>query len=136
MLTWDRDLLLDALFNADKFAADGIEIDVVYESGLQSNTYAGWLLDPKGSNFGPNAKFFKMDLAEAKKLIIAAGHSDGVVDDFNLYYAAAQASVPAAYSARACSRSALPHQRGCSGGGSCRIAAVSALDSVSASSWR
>ncbi len=100
VMTWDRDLFLDAIFNADKFASDGIDIDVVYESGIQSNSYAGWLLDPNSSDFGPNSKFFKLDLAEAKKLIIAAGHSDGVVDDFDLHYAAPQAAVPAAYSAQ------------------------------------
>ncbi|HWO73506.1 MAG TPA: ABC transporter substrate-binding protein [Dehalococcoidia bacterium] len=98
VLTWDRDLFLDAVFNADKFRQDGLDVDIVYESGLQANTFAGWLLDPQGKDFGPNSRFFKKDLAEAKKLLAAAGYPNGV-EDFELIYAAPQAAVPAAYSA-------------------------------------
>ena len=98
VLTWDRDLFLDAVFNADRFRQDGLEVDIVYESGLQANTFSGWLLDPQGKDFGPNSRFFKKDLAEAKKLLSAAGYTNGV-EDFELIYAAPQAAVPAAYSA-------------------------------------
>jgi peptide/nickel transport system substrate-binding protein len=98
VLTWDRDTFLDAVFNADRFRQDGLEISLVYESGLQANTYAGWLQDPQSKDFGPNLKFFKKDLAEAKKLLEAAGYPNGV-DDFDLFYSAPQAAVPAAYSA-------------------------------------
>jgi ABC-type transport system substrate-binding protein len=96
VLTWDRELFLDTVFNADKFAAGGLEISVVYESGLQANTYSGWLLDPLGKEFGANAKFFKKDLVEAKRLVEAAGYPNGV-DNFELSYAAPAAAVPAAY---------------------------------------
>jgi ABC-type transport system substrate-binding protein len=97
VLTWDRELFLDTVFNADKFAEGGLEIDIVYESGLQANTYAGWLLDPLGKEFGPNTKFFKKDLVEARKLVEAAGYPGGVVENFDLTYAAPAAAVPAAY---------------------------------------
>ena len=80
VLTWDRELYLDTVFNADKFSAGGVPVDIVNESGLQANTYAGWLLDPQGKDFGPNAKYFKKDLAEAKKLVVAAGFASGVVE--------------------------------------------------------
>jgi ABC-type transport system substrate-binding protein len=96
VLTWDRELFLDTVFNADKFAQGGLEISVVYESGLQANTYSGWLLDPLSKEFGPNTKFFKKDLVEAKKLVEAAGYPNGV-DNFELIYAAPAAAVPAAY---------------------------------------
>jgi ABC-type transport system substrate-binding protein len=96
VLTWDRDLFLDVVFNADRFRQDGLQIDIVHESGLQANTYAGWLLDPQSKEFGNNSRFFKKDLAEAKKLLEAAGHPNGL-EDFDLFYAAPQAAVPAAY---------------------------------------
>src|SRR5581483_3587179 len=97
VLTWDRDLYMGTVYNVDKFREGGLTVDVVNESGLQANTYAGWLLDPLGKDFGPNSKYFKKDLAEAKKLITAAGFASGVVDNFELVYPARSAAVPAAY---------------------------------------
>ena len=96
VLTWDRDLFLSTVFNADKFKASGLDVTLINESGLQSNTYKGWLLDPKSSDFGPNSKFFTKDVAEAKKLLTAAGFPNGVTD-YNLYTAAPAAGLPAAY---------------------------------------
>jgi peptide/nickel transport system substrate-binding protein len=37
-----------------------------------------WWLDPRGPDFGPNAKFFKYDPAESRKLLAAAGFPDGM----------------------------------------------------------
>jgi hypothetical protein len=39
--------------------------------------YDGFWLDPTDSEFGPNAKFLKADVNEAKKLLSAAGHANG-----------------------------------------------------------
>ena len=75
MMTVDRDLYLETVFNLRNFLDAGMPVDIVYESGLQSDTYDGWLLDPKGNDFGPNSKYFKYDLAEAKKLVEAAGRT-------------------------------------------------------------
>ena len=45
-----------------------------WEAGLGAGTWTGWYLDPKDEKaFGPNAKNYKYDLAEAKKLVEAAG---------------------------------------------------------------
>src|SRR5439155_3373774 len=41
-------------------------------------TNEGWWLDPKGKEFGPNAKYFQHDVAEAKKLLAAAGYAKGI----------------------------------------------------------
>ena len=37
----------------------------------------GWWLDPKDAKFGPNAKYFQHNPAEAKKLLAAAGYANG-----------------------------------------------------------
>ena len=98
VLTLDRELFLSTVFNRDPFEEQGLDIALAFESALQANTFSGWLLDPLSSGFGPNSKFFKQDFDEAKKLIEAAGFP-GVVEGFQLHYAAAQASVPTTYSA-------------------------------------
>jgi peptide/nickel transport system substrate-binding protein len=40
-------------------------------------TNEGWWLDPRSKDFGPNAKYFTHDVAEAKKLLAAAGFPNG-----------------------------------------------------------
>jgi ABC-type transport system substrate-binding protein len=97
VLTWDRDLFLTTVFNADKFGQNGLDVTLANESALQSNTYQGWLIDPLSSDFGPNSKFFTVDVDEAKKLLDAAGFPDGV-SDYDLYTAAPGAGLPAQYS--------------------------------------
>jgi ABC-type transport system substrate-binding protein len=73
----DRDLFLDTFFNAAGFEAEGLPVELRWHSALSSQ-YDGWWLDPKTSDFGPNAKFFKHDIAEAKKLLAAAGFANGI----------------------------------------------------------
>jgi ABC-type transport system substrate-binding protein len=98
VLGMDRELFLTTVFNKDRFGKEGLDVTLAYESGLQANTFAGWLLDPLSAEFGENSKFFTQDVAEAKKLIAATGREDGVVKDFDLTYAAATAGVPGTYS--------------------------------------
>ncbi|HEU0073758.1 MAG TPA: ABC transporter substrate-binding protein [Dehalococcoidia bacterium] len=98
VLGMDRELFLTTVFNKDRFADAGLDVVLAYESGLQANTFAGWLIDPLSAEFGENSKFFTQDVAEAKKLIVAAGHEDGVLKDFDLTYASAGAGVPGTYS--------------------------------------
>jgi len=77
VMTWDRDLFLDTYYNVDSFRQRGIEVETVWETALQSNLWAGWFLDGKSKEFGPNAKFLKQDVAEARKLVEAAGYPSG-----------------------------------------------------------
>jgi ABC-type transport system substrate-binding protein len=76
-MSWDRDLFIDANYNVSAFSKQGIELETRWNTPVY-NVADGWWLDPKGKDFGPNAKYYKFDLAEAKKLVIAAGYANGL----------------------------------------------------------
>ena len=72
----DRDLFLDARANVNTFEAAGLTMERAWEASLQADTWQGWYLNPRDEKaFGANAKYFKKDLSEAKKLLEAAGFS-------------------------------------------------------------
>jgi ABC-type transport system substrate-binding protein len=81
VLTWDRELFLETTFNISAFEKAGLPMQTVMLSGLRDQSWPGWLLEPSSKEFGPNARFFKADLAEAKKLLLAAGHSGALEHD-------------------------------------------------------
>jgi len=76
-MTWDRDAYVSAFKNVDKFKSDGLPVNAYWNTALPP-AYGRWWLDPKGKDFGPNAKYFQRDIAEAKKLLAAAGYPNGV----------------------------------------------------------
>lgn len=85
MMTIDRDLYLDTVFNLSNYRDSGLPVDVVWESALQADVYEGWLLDARNEKqFGPNAKYFKYNLAEARKLVEAAGYKTPMEADLYL----------------------------------------------------
>ena len=73
----DRDLLLDVARNVSKFQSEGVPVQTRWNTNLQA-TFDGWWLDPKGKDFGPNAKYFEHNVPEAKKLLAAAGFANGL----------------------------------------------------------
>ncbi len=73
---WDRDAYLETFYNVAKFEAAGLPVATRYHTALVA-TFHGWWLDPQGKDFGANAKYFKHDLPEAKKLLAAGGYSNG-----------------------------------------------------------
>ncbi|HEY4685563.1 MAG TPA: ABC transporter substrate-binding protein [Dehalococcoidia bacterium] len=94
---WDRDAIITIVHSTDKLEAAGIPTDVRWnaglpaqETGMPNGLYKGWWLDPKGKDFGENAKYFTLgktradDVAEAKRLLSAAGFASGV--KFEHYY--------------------------------------------------
>jgi ABC-type transport system substrate-binding protein len=96
MMTIDRDLYLETVFNLTNYRNAGLPVDVLWESGLQADMYDGWVLNARDEKeFGPNAKYFKYDLEEAKKLVAAAGFSAPM--DAELYLPARQVVRNVAY---------------------------------------
>jgi peptide/nickel transport system substrate-binding protein len=79
-MSWDRQLFIDAKYNTDNYRREGLPVRTGWNSHLanrDSFVNGGWFLDPQGKDFGPNAKYFEFNLAEAKKLMAAAGHPNG-----------------------------------------------------------
>ncbi len=82
----DRALLLTSGAALDKLSAAGLPGDYVFESALENGLpgWDGWLLNPRDEKaFGPNAANFAFDVAKAKALLSAAGHTDKV--ESNMY---------------------------------------------------
>ncbi len=75
-MSWDRDLYMDTFMNVGKFRDQGIPVDSRLSTSL-IGTFEGWWIDPRSKDFGPNAKNFEHNIAEAKKLLAAAGHPNG-----------------------------------------------------------
>jgi peptide/nickel transport system substrate-binding protein len=72
----DRDAWLDAIFNVSGYEEDGIPVESRWNSHLLSD-WDGYWLDPQGSEFGDNARYFQFNLDDAKALLDAAGYKDG-----------------------------------------------------------
>jgi ABC-type transport system substrate-binding protein len=77
-LSMDRDLFIEVNYNVSKFEQAGLPIETRWNTALPAHFYEGWWLDPRGKEFGENARYFVRDIAEAKKLMSAAGYANGV----------------------------------------------------------
>ncbi len=77
-MTQDRDLFAEVWFNTKDFEANGLPVDVYWNSAVPADEFEGWFLDPRDADFGENAKYYKLNLEEAKKLLSAAGYADGL----------------------------------------------------------
>jgi ABC-type transport system substrate-binding protein len=73
----DRDLFIDVRDNTAAFTRAGLPVAQRWSTLLPPGEESFWL-DPQGSEFGENAKYFRYDPAEAKNLLQAAG--TGVID--------------------------------------------------------
>jgi ABC-type transport system substrate-binding protein len=76
-MSYDRDLYIDTFGNVKQLRAEGLPVETYWNSSMGTKTGA-WLLDPRSKEFGPNAKYFEHNVAEAKKLLAAAGYASGV----------------------------------------------------------
>ncbi|HLF79513.1 MAG TPA: ABC transporter substrate-binding protein [Dehalococcoidia bacterium] len=80
----DRPTFADVIYNRDKFAAEGLDVPIRYNSIVPGGWGDYWLDPTNEKEFGPEAKYLKFDLVEAKKLMAAAGHPNGF--EFELIY--------------------------------------------------
>jgi ABC-type transport system substrate-binding protein len=79
----DREAFADVIFNRDRFADDGIDVELRFNSMVPGGWGLDFWLDPKdGASFGAEAKYLQYNVEEAKKLISAAGNPDGFEFDF------------------------------------------------------
>ena len=69
----DREGYIDVMDNRDGFRKDGLELEAAYNTVVSAG-WTGFWVDPKNEKeFGPNSKYLTYNVAEAKKLIAAAG---------------------------------------------------------------
>jgi len=73
----DRDLWIEANYNVAAFEAEGLPMDMRWNSHYCADDAAFWL-DPKGKDLGEGAQYFQFNVAEAKKLMQAAGHNAAI----------------------------------------------------------
>ncbi len=76
----DRDAWIDTFYNISEFNKEGFPTDVRYHSHIASGWEGTWL-DPKSPDMGAGGKNFQKNVAEAKKLLEAAGHGSGIDTD-------------------------------------------------------
>jgi ABC-type transport system substrate-binding protein len=80
-MSWDRDLWIDVFYNIRKYEQEGIPLETRWNTAVQGDNFAGWWVDPKSKEFGPEGKYYQHDIAEAKKLLTAAGFPNGLDAD-------------------------------------------------------
>jgi ABC-type transport system substrate-binding protein len=83
----DRDLFIDTRHNVSVYEKRGLPRAQRWASFLPPGEESFWL-DPQGPDFGPNARYYKYNPAEARKLMQAAGN--GVVEQPVAYIAGAE----------------------------------------------
>ena len=82
----DRELMTDTIGGRESFAKEGLDVPTRYHTVVGAG-WEGYWVDPQDEKkFGPNAKYLALNIAEAKKLLSAAGFANGV--DANFYYVA------------------------------------------------
>jgi ABC-type transport system substrate-binding protein len=73
-MTIDRDLYIDAMENTSQFEKEGIPVETAWNGPLAA-FFPSWLNPKDEKEIGEAAKFYKLDPAEAKKLLSAAGQT-------------------------------------------------------------
>lgn len=85
----DRDLMIETFHNTKTFKDAGWPVDTRWNSVGIAGGYEAYWLDPKGKELGEGAKYFQYNVAEAKKLMDAAGIKGPIETNFT-YISTAQ----------------------------------------------
>ena len=80
----DREAFIDVIDNRDGYRKDGLDLPVAYNSAVLGRLDRLLGRPSNEKEFGPNAKYLKLNVAEAKKLMAAAGFANGLTTD--VYY--------------------------------------------------
>ena len=70
-MLYDRDAYNEVLYNVSEFQKAGLPFETVSDTHLATQAF-NWI-DPRDKAFGDAGKYFKYNVAEAKKLIAASG---------------------------------------------------------------
>ncbi len=78
----DRDGLIDAFGEISKLKGQGVTLETGWNNTLSPWGDGGmfWWLDPKSKEFGPSAKYYNVNTAEAKKMLQAANYDNSPID--------------------------------------------------------
>ena len=77
----DREGYNNTINNADAFRKEGYDLPAA-QGTVVGVGWTGYWLDPTSSDFGDSAKYLKLNVDEAKKLLAAAGFSNGFSFDY------------------------------------------------------
>jgi peptide/nickel transport system substrate-binding protein len=81
----DRDTFGEVIFDPARYKAVGVDLTLKWNTPLGAGWGDFWL-DPKGKDAGPGGAWMKHNVAEAKKLMTAAGYSPSKPLNFDVIY--------------------------------------------------
>lgn len=71
-MAMDRDSIASVIFNPKRYQDMGVKLNTYWNNPVSAGWGQYWL-DPKGKDFGPAAQYLQYNIAEAKKMMEAAG---------------------------------------------------------------
>ena len=74
-MSMDRETYIDVFYNVSKFESEGLPVETYWYTAM--GYVPEWTLDPRGREFGENARYYEYNVAEAKKLLQAAESAYG-----------------------------------------------------------
>jgi len=84
-MSLDRDTFVRVIFDPKRFEDVGVKLNVTWNNPMSAG-YGDYWLDPKGKDLGPGAAWLQHNVAEAKKLLDAAGFTPAKPLEFDLVY--------------------------------------------------